>query len=187
MNTQLINKIEKSHLRTDLPNFKVGDTVTVSTIIREGDKQRIQKFKGLVISIKGSGTRKMFTVRKISYGVGVEKMFPLYSPNIESIEVDKHGKVRRAKLYYLRDRVGKLALKVKPGQPAPVIEHADEAQEVLEQQEQSAEPTTSSDVEADTDSADETSNEVDASEDESTDTEESTDSETEEAEEKPAE
>ncbi len=128
MNTQLIQKIENKHIRTDLPNFKVGDTVTVSTIIREGEKQRIQKFSGLVISIKGSGTRKMFVVRKISYGVGVEKNFPLYSPNIEGITVDKHGSARRAKLYYLRDRVGKLALKVKPGQPAPVIEHADLAQ-----------------------------------------------------------
>lgn len=133
MNTQKISTIEKSYIRKDLPNFKVGDTIAVDTIIREGDKQRIQTFKGLVISIKGSGTRKTFTVRKISYGVGVEKVLPWNSPNISKITVIKDGSVRRAKLYYLRDRVGKLALKVKPGKPAPVVEHEDEAQEILEQ------------------------------------------------------
>lgn len=132
MNTHLIGKIENANIRKDLANFKVGDTIAVETIIREGDKQRTQTFKGLVISIKGSGTRKMFTVRKISYGVGVEKVFPLNSPNISKIEVLKSGKVRRSKLYYLRERVGKLALKVKPGQPAPVIEHEEESQEQME-------------------------------------------------------
>jgi len=133
MNTQKISKIEKSYIRTDLPNFKVGDTIAVDTIIREGEKQRIQTFKGLVISIQGSGTRKTFTIRKISYGVGVEKVLPWNSPNISKIAIIKDGSVRRSKLYYLRDRVGKLALKVKPGKPAPVVEHEEETQEILEQ------------------------------------------------------
>ncbi len=128
MNTEILNKVEKNYIRKDLPNFKVGDIVEVDVIIREGDKKRIQKFKGLVISISGSGTKKMFTVRKISYGVGVEKIFPLNSTNIAGITVIKNGKGRRSKLYYLRQRVGKLALKVKPGKPAPVIEHEEEAQ-----------------------------------------------------------
>jgi large subunit ribosomal protein L19 len=132
MNTGLIAKIEAPFLRKDLPNFKVGDTVEVSTIIREGGRTRSQLFRGLVIAIRGSGTRKLFTVRKISYGIGVEKSFPLLSKNIETITVIKPGKVRRAKLYYLRERVGKLALKVRPGQPAPVIEYGEESQDVLE-------------------------------------------------------
>jgi large subunit ribosomal protein L19 len=132
MNTAILSKIENKHLRTDLPDFNVGDTIEVNTIIREGDKQRIQAFKGLVIAIKGSGTNKMFTVRKISYGIGVEKTFPLLSKNIDSITIEKTGKVRRAKLYYLRDRVGRLALKVKPGGPVPVVEYQEQAQEVLE-------------------------------------------------------
>jgi len=127
MNTDVMTKIEKAHLRTDLTNFKVGDTVEVDNVIREGEKKRIQKFRGLVIAIGGSGTRKMFTVRKISYGIGVEKIFPLNSPNVAAVTVLKYGKTRRSKLYYLRQRIGKLALKVKPGEPAPVIEHAEEA------------------------------------------------------------
>lgn len=126
MNTDLISKVENKFSRKDLPNFKVGDVISVGTIIREGDKKRIQKFQGLVIAITGPKSREMFTVRKISYGVGIEKTFPLNSTNISSIEVVKSGKARRAKLYYIRDRFGKLALKVKPGRPAPVIEHADD-------------------------------------------------------------
>lgn len=127
MSQQTLAYVEAKQLKTKLPAFKVGDTVEVDTIIREGDKQRVQKFKGLVISIKGSGTRKMFTVRKISYGVGVEKKFPLHSPNVGAIKVLRSGKAARSKLYYLRDRVGKLALKVKQGDPLVVVEHAEEA------------------------------------------------------------
>jgi large subunit ribosomal protein L19 len=98
-----------------LPPVQVGDTVAIKTIIREGEKQRFQTFKGIIIGIKGSGLSKNFTVRKISFGVGVEKILPMHSPNIESIELLKKGSVRRAKLYYLRDRVGKRATKVKQG------------------------------------------------------------------------
>lgn len=148
MNTALLSKIETKQVRRDLPNFKVGDLVAVDNIIREGDKKRIQVFQGLVMSIKGSGLRKMFTVRKISYGVGVEKVFPLNSTNISSIKVLKHGKGRRSKLYYLRDRIGKLALKVKPGRPAPFIEHA--AEEVTEELIQEAVEAELSEQESDT-------------------------------------
>lgn len=129
---QQIEQLEKQFARKDLPNFKVGDTVEVQTIIREGDKQRFQKFKGVVIAIHGSGSRKTFTVRKISYGVGVEKIFPWNSTNIAGIEVIKSGSVRRSRIFYMRSRIGKLAMKIKPGQPAPVIEHAAEAQEELD-------------------------------------------------------
>ncbi|MCA9382823.1 50S ribosomal protein L19 [Candidatus Dojkabacteria bacterium] len=115
MNTELLTKIEKPFMKK-APKFQVGDTVAVYTIVREGsDKKRIQIFKGLVIAIKGSGTRKMFTVRKISAGIGVEKIFPLNSPNIEKIEVLRAGKVRRSKIYYMRDRIGKQAMKVDEG------------------------------------------------------------------------
>ena len=95
--------------RTDIPSFEPGDTVKVHVKVKEGDKERIQVFQGIVISRKGGGTRQMFTVRKVSGGVGVERMFPLYSPSIDRIEVERHGRVRRAKLYYLRDLKGKAA------------------------------------------------------------------------------
>jgi large subunit ribosomal protein L19 len=95
--------------RTDLPSFSPGDTVKVHVKVKEGDKERIQIFQGLVISRKGGGTRQMFTVRKVSGGIGVERMFPLYSPTIDKIEVERHGRVRRAKLYYLRNLRGKAA------------------------------------------------------------------------------
>ena len=95
--------------RTDLPSFSPGDTIKVHVKVKEGDKERIQVFQGLVISRKGGGTRSMFTVRKISGGIGVERMFPLYSPTIDKIEVERHGRVRRAKLYYLRNLRGKAA------------------------------------------------------------------------------
>ncbi|PHI21026.1 50S ribosomal protein L19 [Lewinellaceae bacterium SD302] len=94
---------------SELPDFRAGDTVVVNYKIIEGDKQRIQSFRGDVIQIKGEGSTKTFTVRKISNSVGVERIFPLTSPAIDSIEVVKHGKVRRSRLYYLRDRVGKKA------------------------------------------------------------------------------
>ena len=93
----------------ELPAFRAGDTVTVNYIIAEGDKSRIQAFRGDVIQIKGEGSTKTFTVRKISNGVGVERIFPLLSPSIDSVEIVKHGKVRRSRLFYLRDRVGKKA------------------------------------------------------------------------------
>lgn len=112
MNTDLLTKIESKYIKK-LPAISVGDQVEVHTIVREKNRNRIQIFKGLIISIKGSGTRKTFTVRKISAGIGVEKIFPLYSPNIEKIKITRKGDVRSSKLYYLRDRVGKKALKVK--------------------------------------------------------------------------
>ena len=100
---------ERHALRGDVPPFSPGDTVKVHVKVKEGEKERIQVFQGLVISRKGGGTRQMFTVRKVSGGVGVERMFPLYSPTIDKIEVERHGRVRRAKLYYLRDLRGKAA------------------------------------------------------------------------------
>lgn len=93
----------------EVPSFKAGDTVTVSYKIVEGSKERIQSFRGVVIQIKGRGMTKMFTIRKMSNGVGVERIFPLYSPHIDSIEVNKVGVVRRARIYYLRDLTGKKA------------------------------------------------------------------------------
>ena len=101
--------VESREARTDIPDFEPGDTVKVHVKVKEGDKERIQVFQGIVISRKGGGTRQMFTVRKVSGGVGVERMFPLYSPSIDRIEVERHGRVRRAKLYYLRDLRGKAA------------------------------------------------------------------------------
>jgi len=121
-----LKAFEKTYVRK-VANFGVGDTVAVHTIIREGDKKRIQIFKGLVISIANKGISKSFIVRKISYGVGVEKIFPMHSSNIEKIEVLKHGEVRRAKLFYLRDRVGKAALKVKPGKLLITSEGVDDS------------------------------------------------------------
>lgn len=96
-----------------LPQFKAGDEITVSLKIKEGDKERIQHFTGIVVGKRGSGISKTFIVRKVSYGIGIERIFPLYSPNITKIKVKKSGKVRRAKLYYLRERKGKRALEVK--------------------------------------------------------------------------
>ena len=105
----LIRTIEEQQKRTDLESFKVGDTVKVFFKIIEGKTERIQVYEGLVICFKNSGAGRTFTVRKISYGVGVEKTFPVHSPNIAKFEVLRNGKVRRAKLYYLRGRVGKAA------------------------------------------------------------------------------
>ncbi len=93
----------------EVPEFKSGDTITVSYRIVEGNKERVQSFRGVVIQIKGSGVTRMFTIRKISNGVGVERIFPLYSPHIDNIEVNKRGVVRRARIYYLRDLTGKKA------------------------------------------------------------------------------
>jgi len=105
----MIQEFEQMLMRTDLPDFKPGDTVRVQVRVREGDKERIQVFEGVVLGRKGSGIHETFTVRKLSYGVGVERTFPVHSPIIEKIEVFTRGDVRRAKLYYLRDRVGKAA------------------------------------------------------------------------------
>ena len=95
--------------KKEVPSFKSGDTITVSYRIIEGNKERVQSFRGVVIQIKGRGITKMFTIRKISNGVGVERIFPLYSPHIDCIEVNKVGVVRRARIYYLRDLTGKKA------------------------------------------------------------------------------
>jgi len=104
-----IDLIEKEHINLEIPDFQPGDTVKVHSKIIEGDKQRIQVFEGVVIGRKGGGSRETFTVRKISYGVGVERIFPLHSPRIAKIEVVRKGLVRRAKLYYLRELKGKAA------------------------------------------------------------------------------
>jgi large subunit ribosomal protein L19 len=114
---QKLDFIEKPFLRDDIPEFSPGDTVKVSVKIKEGNRERLQAFQGVVISRRGSGTKETFTVRKISFGVGVEKIFPLHSPAIASIEVISRGDVRRAKLYYLRSRVGKAA-KIKEKRPS---------------------------------------------------------------------
>jgi large subunit ribosomal protein L19 len=109
----IINKIESEQLKQDVTPFNVGDTVKVHCRVVEGGKERIQIFEGLVLARKGSGVNASFTVRKISYGEGVERVFPIHTPRIAKIDVVKKGKVRRAKLHYLRQRVGKRALLVK--------------------------------------------------------------------------
>ncbi|MFA6384194.1 MAG: 50S ribosomal protein L19 [Candidatus Omnitrophota bacterium] len=107
-----IKLVEQEYTKKEYPKFGVGDTVKVMTKIPEGDKVRLHPFEGVVISVKGRGTNSNFTVRKVSSGEGVERVFVLYSPNIERIEVLKHGKVHRAKLYYLRQKIGKNATKI---------------------------------------------------------------------------
>lgn len=109
----IIDKIEKEQLKDEVADFKVGDSVKVHTRVVEGGKERVQLFAGLVIGRKGTGVNASFTVRKISYGEGVERVFPVHTPRIAKVEVTARGKVRRAKLNYLRDRVGKRALLVK--------------------------------------------------------------------------
>ena len=101
--------IASDSLKEAAPQFAIGDTIRVDVKIREGDRERIQAFEGTVIAKKGSGVAETFTVRRVSYGVGVERVFPLHSPNVKDIQVVRYGKVRRSKLYYLRDRVGKAA------------------------------------------------------------------------------
>lgn len=105
----IIEVLEQEQLRSDIPAFKAGDTVKVYCKIVEGNRERVQLFEGVVISRSGSGVRENFTVRRISYGVGVERVFPVHSPRIEKIEVTRVGIVRRAKLYYLRKLTGKAA------------------------------------------------------------------------------
>ena len=101
--------IAQDSLKSDAPVIEIGDTIKVYVKIREGEKERIQLFEGTVIAKRGSGVSDTFTVRRVSYGVGVERVFPLHSPNVDKVEVVRHGRVRRSKLYYLRDRVGKAA------------------------------------------------------------------------------
>jgi len=101
--------VDRASLRDDIPDFAPGDTVKVHVRVVEGNRQRVQLFQGVVIGRKGSGLRETFTVRKVSFGVGVERTFPVHSPIVEKIEVAVRGDVRRAKLYYLRDRIGKAA------------------------------------------------------------------------------
>ena len=108
----VIEKIQQEQIRTDLVPFKVGDTVKVHSRIKEGDRERIQVFAGIIINKQGRGLQETFTVRRISYGEGVERIFPTHSPFIQKVEVERVGNVRRAKLYYLRKRVGKTATKV---------------------------------------------------------------------------
>ncbi len=106
---EIIKKIEEAQLKESITEFRVGDTIRVHGKIKEGNRERIQIFEGVVIKRQGGGNRETFTVRKTSNGVGVEKTWPLHSPNVEKIEVVRHGKVRRAKLNYLRQRTGKSA------------------------------------------------------------------------------
>lgn len=101
--------VEKAHMKDDLPEFRPGDNVKVHVRVIEGSRSRIQVFEGVVLARQGGGLRETFTVRKISFGVGVERIFPVHSPTVERVEVTRRGKVRRAKLYYLRDRAGKQA------------------------------------------------------------------------------
>ena len=105
----IVDVVEKEGMRTDLPELKVGYTVRVNVKIKEGDKERIQDYEGVIISFKNGSIRETFTVRRVSFGVGVERTFPLHSPKIDSIVVVRRGRVRRAKLYYLRNKFGKAA------------------------------------------------------------------------------
>lgn len=104
-----LKQIAADSLKAEPATLEIGDTVRVDVKIREGDRERIQAFEGTVIARKGSGVGETFTVRRVSYGVGVERVFPLHSPNVADVKVIRHGKIRRSKLYYLRDRVGKAA------------------------------------------------------------------------------
>ncbi len=107
--SNIISELEKEQVRTDLPEIEVGDTVRVFVKVIEGNRERLQNFEGVIIKIQGGGVRKSFTVLRISYGVGVERTFPFNSPRIGRIELVRHGVVRRAKLFYLRERSGKSA------------------------------------------------------------------------------
>ena len=111
MNT--LNQVENARLRDDIPDFAPGDNVKVHVRVLEGGRERVQLFEGVVIGRSGGGLRETFTVRKVSFGVGVERIFPIHAPIISKIEVTRKGKVRRAKLYYLRDRIGSKATRIK--------------------------------------------------------------------------
>ncbi|HIU81201.1 MAG TPA: 50S ribosomal protein L19 [Candidatus Ornithoclostridium faecavium] len=105
----IVDIIEKEAMKTNLPELSIGDTVKVWVKVVEGNRERLQAFEGIIIAFKNGSVRETFTVRRLSFGVGVERTFPLHSPKIDHIDIVRHGKVRRAKLYYLRDRVGKAA------------------------------------------------------------------------------
>jgi|SRR5712691_7430870 large subunit ribosomal protein L19 len=105
----IVSQLESQQTKQDAPSLRPGETVRVHVKVVEGEKERTQIFEGIVIAMSGTGSRAMFTVRKISYGVGVERIFPVHSPRIDKVEVVSHGRVRRAKLYYLRERSGKAA------------------------------------------------------------------------------
>jgi large subunit ribosomal protein L19 len=107
--SDIIAQLGKEQIRTDLPKIAVGDTVSISVKVVEGTRERLQSFEGIVIKIHGGGIGQTFTVRRVSYGIGVERTFPINSPRIGGIKIIRHGRVRRAKLYYLRDTVGKAA------------------------------------------------------------------------------
>ena len=119
MNQALLDKIESEQFRKEPAKFRVGDTVRVHTKVVEGDKERIQVFSGVVIGRRGHGLNEMFTVRRISYGEGVERVFPVHSPRVDKVEVERSGDVRRAKLTYLRKRLGKGATLVKEKEAKP--------------------------------------------------------------------
>lgn len=121
MRNPIIESVENQQLRSDIPNFDAGDTVRVHSKIREGDKERIQVFEGVVLRVRKAGLRSTFTVRKISYGIGVERIFPMHSPRIDKIEVVSGGAVRRSRIYYLRNLRGRAArLKEEEIRPADV-------------------------------------------------------------------
>ncbi len=105
----IIRALEQEGMKQNLPNLKIGDYVKVNVKVKEGNRERIQAFEGTLIAMRGSSIRKAITVRRLSFGIGVERVFPLHSPNVDSVEIIRRGKVRRAKLYYLRSRVGKAA------------------------------------------------------------------------------
>jgi large subunit ribosomal protein L19 len=121
MNQALLDKIQSEQFRKDDAKFNVGDSVKVHTKVVEGEKERIQIFSGVVIGKRGRGLNETFTVRRISYGEGVERVFPLHSPRVDKIEVERHGDVRRAKLTYLRSRLGKGATLVKEKDDKPAV------------------------------------------------------------------
>ena len=145
MNQVILDKIESEQYRKDNANFAVGDTVRVHTKVVEGDKERIQIFTGVVIGRRGHGINSMFTVQRISYGEGVERVFPLHSPRVDKVEVERKGSVRRAKLTYLRQRIGKGAtlVKEKEGRDVPAKAGAKPAAKV----EAKAEPKVEAKVE----------------------------------------
>jgi large subunit ribosomal protein L19 len=105
----IIRALEQEGMKQNLPNLKVGDYVKVNVKVKEGNRERIQAFEGTIIAMRGASIRKAITVRRLSFGIGVERVFPLHSPNVDSFEIIRRGKIRRAKLYYLRTRVGKAA------------------------------------------------------------------------------
>src|SRR3974390_1309436 len=124
MNQTLLEKIESEQYRKDKTDFAVGDSVRVHTKVVEGDKERIQIFSGVVIGKRGHGLNEMFTVRRISYGEGVERVFPIHSPRVEKVEVERKGRTRRAKLTYLRKRLGKGATLVKERESRAAVEES---------------------------------------------------------------